>query len=252
MSSRGYFADFAQTLGSRPAPFLKWTTGAPAGYLGDPNVEHAVTGSPYGTNFFRIEGPAGSFTGSTQLCADASLGESSTATDDCIQSNDFTVMGKLATRAGVQVSNAYYADSGTGHMMDIFAKSEPGQNLVITGTGEETRDFIFVDDLVDGLVRSSREPGAHGQALNLGSGVSTRILDLAESVVDMTGSKGGIVFGERRPWDKSTRRQADISRAREVLGFQPQTKLEDGLGMTLDWFERHYDLIKSSAGTDGR
>ena len=63
---------FDQTLGSRPGPFLKWTgTDAPPGYLGDPTVDHTVTGSPYNTNFFRIEGPAGSFTGSTQLCADA-------------------------------------------------------------------------------------------------------------------------------------------------------------------------------------
>jgi hypothetical protein len=127
---------FDQTLGSRPAPFLKWTgTDAPPGYLGDPSVDHAVTGSPFNTNFFRIEGPAGSFTGSTQLCADPRLGNSLTATDDCIQSNDFAVQGKIATRMGVQATTAYYANSGTGHLMDLFAKSEPGQNLVVKGTG---------------------------------------------------------------------------------------------------------------------
>lgn len=127
---------FDQTLGSRPAPFLKWTgTDAPPGYLGDPTVEHPVTGSPYNTNFFRIEGPAGSFTGSTQLCDDPTLGDSPTATDDCIQSNDFTVQGKIATRMGVQATTAYYANSGTGHLMDLFAKSEPDQNLVVKGTG---------------------------------------------------------------------------------------------------------------------
>ena len=126
---------FDQTLGSRPGPFLKWPTGAPAGYLGDPTVEHVVTGSPYNQNYFRVEGPAGSFTGSTQLCANAALGNSPTATDDCIESNLFTVQGKIATRAGVQVSKAYYANSGTGHMMDIFASSEPGQDMIISGTG---------------------------------------------------------------------------------------------------------------------
>ena len=127
---------FDQTLGSRPGPFLKWTgTDAPPGYLGDPTVDHPVTGSPYNTNFFRIEGPAGSFTGSTQLCADARLGNSPTATDDCIQSDDFAVQGKIATRMGVQATTAYYADAGAGHMMDLFAKSEPGQNLVVKGTG---------------------------------------------------------------------------------------------------------------------
>jgi len=126
---------FDQTLAAKSAPFLKWPTGAPAGYLGDPAVEHVVTGSPFNTNIFRVEGPAGSFTGSTQLCADATLGDSPTETDDCIQTDLFTVQGKVATRAGVEVTKAYYSNSGTGHMMDLFAFSEPGQNLVVSGTG---------------------------------------------------------------------------------------------------------------------
>jgi len=126
---------FDKTLAAKAAPFLKWPTGAPAGYLGDPAVEHVVTGSPFNTNLFRVEGPAGSFTGSTQLCADATLGDSPTATDDCIESDLFTVQGKLATRAGVEVTKAYYSNEGTGHMMDLFAFSEPGQNLVVSGTG---------------------------------------------------------------------------------------------------------------------
>ena len=126
---------FDQTLAAKSAPFLKWPTGAPAGYLGDPTVDHVVTGSPFNTNFFRIEGPVGSFTGSTQLCADATLGDSATATDDCIETDLFSVVGKIATRAGVEVTKAYYSNSGTGHMMDLFAFSEPGQNLVVSGSG---------------------------------------------------------------------------------------------------------------------
>jgi hypothetical protein len=129
---------FDQTLGARTGPFLKWTNGeAPAGYLGDPAVEHPVTGSPYGTNFFRVEGPAGSFTGSTMLCADPLLGDDQTATDDCIQNDDFVVQGKIATRMGVQVTNATYRDRGTGtaKYIDLFAKSEPNQRLVVSGTG---------------------------------------------------------------------------------------------------------------------
>jgi hypothetical protein len=130
---------FDQTLGARTGPFLKWdpavAPAAPAGYLGDVTQDHRVVGSPYNTNFFRIEGPAGSFTGSTQLCADRTLGDSPTALDDCIQSNDFAVHGKLATRMGVQATQAYYTESGAGHLMDLFAKSEPGQNIVVKGTG---------------------------------------------------------------------------------------------------------------------
>ena len=131
---------FEAALGSRPAPFLKWdpaiAPAAPAGHLGDPTVDHQVTGSPYGTNIFRIEGPAGSFTGSPNLCANPALGDSPTATDDCIETNLFSIMGKNATRAGVQVTKTVTTkDSGSGNFIDLFAKSQPGQTLVITGTG---------------------------------------------------------------------------------------------------------------------
>ena len=126
---------FDQTMAAKSAPFLKWTAGAPAGYLGDAVTPHAVTGSPFNTNFFRVEGPAGSFTGSSELCADATLGDSKTATDDCIQSSQFTVQGKVAVHSGVQVTKAYYQNSGTGHLMDLFAYSAPGQKLIVSGTG---------------------------------------------------------------------------------------------------------------------
>ncbi len=128
---------FDQTLGAEAAPFLKWPagTGAPAGYLGDPAVDHVVTGSPTGNNFFRITGPVGSFTGSPDLCADPTLGASTTATTDCIETNLFQASGKIAVHAGVQVTKAYYQESGTGHMMDLFAYSTPGQRLIVSGTG---------------------------------------------------------------------------------------------------------------------
>ena len=130
---------FDQTLGSRPGPFLKWdpavAPAAPAGYLGDVTQGHPVVGSPYSTNFFRVEGPKGSFTGSTQLCQDPSLGNDPVALDDCIQTNDFFVQGKIATRMGVQVTHATYSNSGTGQLMDIFATSEAGQELVVKGSG---------------------------------------------------------------------------------------------------------------------
>lgn len=132
---------FDTTLGSRPGPFLKWdpniAPAAPAGYLGDVTVGHEVVGSPYNTNVFRIEGPVGSFTGSADLCADATLGADDTATDDCIETDQFFVQGKIATRAGIQVTQASYRDTGNpgDKYIDLFAKSEAGQTLVVSGTG---------------------------------------------------------------------------------------------------------------------
>jgi hypothetical protein len=134
-------SNFEDTLGSRPAPFLKWdpavAPAAPVGYLGDPTGTHTVTGSPYNTNVFRIEGPLGSFVGSPDQCTNPALGDSASTTDlsDCVETGQFTVMGKLATRAGVQVMRAVYANESTGHTIDLFAKSEAGQRLIISGTG---------------------------------------------------------------------------------------------------------------------
>ena len=114
---------------------------APAGYLGDPAVDHTVTGSPYNTNVFRIEGPPGSFPGSPDQCANAGLGDSPTATDDCIETKLFSVVGKKATRAGVQVTKAVYADETGGHTIDLFARSEAGQKLVVSGAGVADTDM---------------------------------------------------------------------------------------------------------------
>ena len=128
-------SNFEGALASRPGPFLKWDSGAPAGYVGDPALEHTVTGSPYNTNIFRIEGPAGSFTGSPNLCSNPALGDDPVDLTDCVETNLFSVMGKYATRAGVQVTKAVYTNEGTGHTIDIYAKSEPGQRLIISGSG---------------------------------------------------------------------------------------------------------------------
>ena len=122
-----------------------------------------------------------------------------------------------------------------------------GQPLPITGTGEETRDFIFVDDMVDGLVRCGTTPEAAGQAINLGTGVQTRIIDLAHKVLALTGSSSPIVYKPRRDWDHSKTRQADNSKAREVIGLDPQVRMEAGLEATVAWFEDHMDDIRPVA-----
>lgn len=108
--------------------------------------------------------------------------------------------------------------------------------LLITGTGAETRDFIFVDDLVDGLVRAATIEAAHGQAINLGTGIETRVLDLATAIIGLVSSSSSIQFTERRAWDHSVRRQANIDRGGTVLGFRPRIELQTGLGRTVAWF----------------
>ncbi|MBX3057489.1 MAG: NAD-dependent epimerase/dehydratase family protein [Anaerolineae bacterium] len=108
--------------------------------------------------------------------------------------------------------------------------------LIITGTGQESRDFIFVEDLVDGLLRAAVVPEAGGEAFNLGTGIQTRIIDLAKMIIELCHSKSSIEFAPRRSWDNSFHRQASIELAHSVLGFNPQADLREGLAKTVNWF----------------
>ena len=119
------------------------------------------------------------------------------------------------------------------------------QPLTITGTGDETRDFIFVDDMVDGLVRAGLTREAHGQAINIGTGIQTRIRDLAETIVRATDSRSEILYGPRRSWDHSLRRQADISRATDILGLEPSVRIAEGIERTVAWFRANRERIES-------
>jgi UDP-glucose 4-epimerase len=121
-----------------------------------------------------------------------------------------------------------------------------GEPLIVTGTGEETRDFIYVDDLVSGLLASSQVPEACGHAFNLGTGVQTRIIDLAEMIIKACRSTSPIQFTSRRPWDRSTHREADIGKARATLGFAPVVSVREGIERTVDWFRQNRQQIAAT------
>ena len=124
--------------------------------------------------------------------------------------------------------------------------------LTITGTGEETRDFIYVDDLVEGLIRSATVPAAAGDAFNLGTGIQTRIIDIARIIIRACKSASSIEFAPRRQWDKSAHRQADISHAKNILGFQPSVSFEEGIVHTVDWFRENRQGIEAEVSLRGK
>jgi UDP-glucose 4-epimerase len=119
------------------------------------------------------------------------------------------------------------------------------QPVVITGTGEETRDFIYVEDLVGGLLRAAQTPAAAGGAFNLGTGIQTRVIDLARLIIAACKSRSRIEYAPRRTWDKSAHRQADTTRARAVLGFEPTVPLEEGIARTVKWFLENRERIEA-------
>jgi len=114
-----------------------------------------------------------------------------------------------------------------------------GEALPITGTGEETRDFTYVDDLVDGLLRSGYYKEAIGQEYNLASGKETRIIDLANMINEAVGNKAGINFAQRRKWDTKSRLLASIDRARSLIGYEPETEFKEGLMNTIKLSKAH-------------
>ncbi len=122
-----------------------------------------------------------------------------------------------------------------------------GLPLPITGTGEETRDFTYVGDIVDGLLHAGVMESAVGEEFNLASGRETRIIDLAHMIIDATGDKAGIKFAQRRKWDTHPRLQASIDKARSLIGYEPHTEFEEGLANTVQWFQENWDKIETSA-----
>ena len=118
-----------------------------------------------------------------------------------------------------------------------------GAPLTITGTGEETRDFTYIDDIVDGLLRLGYFESAIGREINLGSGKETIIRELAETINTSTNNSASVKFVERRQWDTRSRRLADIGRARELTGYDPTTSLQEGLSRTVAWFQTNWENI---------
>jgi len=122
-----------------------------------------------------------------------------------------------------------------------------GKPLPITGTGDETRDFTFVSDIVTGLLASGLREKAIGEAFNLASGTETKISEIAAKVNSLTGNIAGVKSVPRRSWDKSTRRRASIERARNLLGYEPRTSLDRGLRETVAWIKENRERIEDSA-----
>ena len=103
-----------------------------------------------------------------------------------------------------------------------------GGSLVIFGNGEQTRDFVYVDDVVRALMAALIADDVKGRTLNVGSGVGTSIKNLAQHILALTGSNSNIIHSSVQSGGVS-RLQADMTFAREVLGYRPQVTLQDGL-----------------------
>ncbi len=111
-----------------------------------------------------------------------------------------------------------------------------GQDITIFGDGSQTRSFCYRDDLVEGIIRMMNGPDSFVGPVNIGNPGEFTIRELAELVIELTGSKVAIIQ-KPLPADDPTRRRPDIALAKQKLDWEPEISLREGLTKTIDWFK---------------
>jgi nucleoside-diphosphate-sugar epimerase len=122
-----------------------------------------------------------------------------------------------------------------------------GMALPFTGAPDASRDFTYVDDIVDALLRAGYYTKAVGREMNIASAREVRILDMAEQVNALTGNTAGIAKAPPRVWDTKNRLLASVDLARELLGYEPRMDFAEGLKRTVAWFDANWADIRRDA-----
>jgi GDP-L-fucose synthase len=120
----------------------------------------------------------------------------------------------------------------------IEAKERGDEHIVAWGTGNASREFLYVEDAAEGIILAT-EKYDKPYPVNLGAGFEIKIKDLAELIVKLTGYQGKIIWDSSRP-DGQPQRKLDIIRAKEWFGFEAKTDFTKGLKRTIDWYEKQY------------
>jgi nucleoside-diphosphate-sugar epimerase len=122
-------------------------------------------------------------------------------------------------------------------------KALKGQPLPLENSGRTSRDFVFVEDIVAGLLRCAFA-GRPGEAYNLASGEETTIRQLAETINLVTGNRAGVELLPERAWDRSGRRFGSTEKAARELGYRTSVRLDEGLRRTVEWTKANLALIE--------
>ncbi|MBT0665709.1 SDR family oxidoreductase [Geobacter pelophilus] len=137
----------------------------------------------------------------------------------------------------IRIFNTYgprMAENDGRVVSNFIIQALKGEDITVYGEGQQTRSFCYVSDLVDGMVRMMNCQGFIGP-VNIGNPTETTILEFAERIISLTGSKSRIVF-KPLPADDPQQRQPNIGLAIDKLGWQPHVAVEDGLRKTIEYF----------------
>lgn len=121
------------------------------------------------------------------------------------------------------------------------AKQKGDDSITLWGSGNVTREFIFVEDAAEGIVLATQKFNK-SDPINIGSGQEISIKDLAEQIKNLTGFKGKIIWDKSKP-DGQPRRRLDVRKAKEELGFVASTDLESGLKKTIQWYRKQINCF---------
>jgi GDP-L-fucose synthase len=133
-------------------------------------------------------------------------------------------------------------DLETSHVIPALVRKmlESREEVVLWGDGSPTREFLYVDDAAEGFALAAERYDG-GEPVNLGTGVEISIRELAETIAELTGFEGEIVWDASMP-NGQPRRSLDASKAERLFGFRARTSLRDGLEHTIAWYREHADV----------
>jgi len=120
---------------------------------------------------------------------------------------------------------------------NFIVQALKGEPITIYGEGKQTRSFCYMDDLIEGFLRLMDTEAGFTGPVNLGNPAEFTIRELAEKVIELTGSRSTLVFGPL-PADDPMQRKPDISLAQQKLGWEPKVQLKEGLRQTITYFDQ--------------
>jgi UDP-glucuronate decarboxylase len=150
----------------------------------------------------------------------------------------------------VRIFNTYgpRSDPSDGRLVPNFVvQALTDQPMTVYGDGKQTRSLCYVSDLVEGLVRTMESDGTSGEVINLGNPAERTVLDYAKMIRDLAGSDSEVIFTAQAVGDDPQRRRPDITRARDLLSWEPLVVLEDGLSQTIEYFRSEITVVEAMA-----
>ena len=132
-------------------------------------------------------------------------------------------------------ANPYKEGEGRKMMATFVECAIKGEPLPVMGDGEQSSDFIFIEDVVDACMKAPTG-AATGRIIEIGTGIGTAVLDVARLIIELTGSPSKIEFKPLRTGEKKIHTKSDIADAKKYLGWEPKTSLEEGLRKTIPWY----------------